>query len=115
MEARPHRDALPPEAAAEALLRQAQQGQFDEDVVSAVLAAAGHRAPPQERELPAGLSERQAEVLRLVAGGLSNRQMADELFISPKTVGHHIQHIYNKVGVSTRVGATLFALEHGLV
>lgn len=114
-EARPHRDALPPEAAVEALRRQAQQGQLDEDVVSAVLAAAGHRAPPQKQELPAGLSEREAEVLRLVASGLSNRQMADDLFISPKTVGHHIQHIYNKVGVSTRVGATLFALEHGLV
>lgn len=114
-EARPHRDAVPLEAAAEALLREAQQGQFDEDVVSALLAAAGHRAPPQKQELPAGLSEREAQVLCLVAGGLSNRQMADELFISPKTVDHHIQHIYNKVGVSTRVGATLFALEHGLV
>ena len=47
--------------------------------------------------------------------GLSNRQMAEALFVSPKTVDHHIQHIYDKIGVSTRVGATLFALQHGLV
>lgn len=114
-EVRPHRHALPPEAAADAVRRQAQQGQLDEDAVSAVLVAAGHRTPPRKQELPAGLSEREAEVLRLAASGLSNRQMADDLFISPKTVDHHIQHIYNKIGVSTRVGATLFALEHGLV
>jgi DNA-binding CsgD family transcriptional regulator len=47
--------------------------------------------------------------------GLSNRRMAEILFISPKTVGHHVEHIYDKLGVSTRVGATLFAIQHGLV
>ena len=64
---------------------------------------------------PAGLSEREVEVLGLVIRGLSNRQIAEALFVSPKTVDHHIQHIYDKIGVSTRVGATLFALQHGLV
>jgi DNA-binding NarL/FixJ family response regulator len=61
------------------------------------------------------LSEREVEVLGLVIRGLTNRQMAEVLFVSPKTVDHHIQHIYDKIGVSTRVGATLFALQHGLV
>ena len=54
-------------------------------------------------------------MLGLVIRGLSNRQMAEALFVSPKTVDHHIQHIYDKIGVSTRVGATLFALRHGLI
>jgi DNA-binding NarL/FixJ family response regulator len=83
--------------------------------VAAVLAATGHVPPPRKRELPAGLSEREVEVLRLAVRGLSNRQIAEALVVAPKTVGHHIQHIYDKIGVSTRVGATLFALQHGLV
>ena len=86
-----------------------------EKVVEAVLTAGGHPAPPIRSVRPAGLSEREVEVLRLVIRGLSNRQMAEALFVSPKTVDHHIQHIYDKIGVSTRVGATLFALQHGLV
>ena len=88
---------------------------FDSVVVEAVLTANGHPAPPQRSVRPAGLSEREVEVLGLVIRGLSNRQMAEALFVSPKTVDHHIQHIYDKIGVSTRVGATLFALQHGLV
>ena len=94
---------------------EARHGKFDPEVVEAVLAGAGH---PPRQELgvpPAGLSKREVEVLGLVIRGLSNRQMAEALFVSPKTVDHHIQHIYDKIGVSTRVGATLFALQHGLV
>jgi DNA-binding NarL/FixJ family response regulator len=68
---------------------------------------AGHR--------PAGLSERECEVLALLARGLATKQVARRLGISPKTCDHHIQRLYGKVGVSTRAGATLFALEHGLV
>jgi DNA-binding NarL/FixJ family response regulator len=45
---------------------------------------------------------------------MSNRQIAESLVLSPKTVGHHIESIYAKIGVSTRVGATLFAVQHGL-
>jgi DNA-binding NarL/FixJ family response regulator len=66
-------------------------------------------------EWPGGLSEREVEVLRLLARGLSNRQMAPILFISEKTVSHHIQHIYDKIDVSTRAAATLFAMRHDLL
>jgi DNA-binding CsgD family transcriptional regulator len=64
---------------------------------------------------PAGLSERECEVLGLLARGLATKQVARRLGISPKTCDHHIQRLYGKAGVSTRAGATLFALEHGLV
>jgi DNA-binding NarL/FixJ family response regulator len=80
-----------------------------------VLAAAGHRRPAPRRELPAGLSPREAEVLRLVARGLSNREAAARLHISTKTVGNHVSSIYAKIGVSTRAAAALFAVEHGLI
>ena len=62
-----------------------------------------------------GLSERECEVLGLLARGLATKQVARRLGISPKTCDHHIQRLYGKAGVSTRAGATLFALEHGLV
>jgi len=115
-EPRPHRPALEPDAAAEEIRRQAHQGRFDGEVAEALLVAAGHQVRPEmPGELPAGISDREVEVLRLIVRGLSNRQMAQILFISPKTVGHHVEHIYDKLGVSTRVGATLFALQHGLV
>jgi DNA-binding NarL/FixJ family response regulator len=54
-------------------------------------------------------------VLRLVARGHSNREIAHLLWISPKTAGHHVQHIYSKIGVSTRAAAAMFAMEHDLV
>ena len=102
--------------AADVLRQEARAGRLDPEVVGAVTAAAGHvprDAPPPGP--PAGLSERELEVIGLLVRGLSNREMAATLFISPKTVDHHVQHIYDKIGVSTRVGATLFALRHGLV
>lgn len=114
-EPRPHREALGPDAAAEEIRHQARDGRLDGEVVRTLLDAAGHRASPPPRDLPVALSEREVEVLRLIVRGLSNRQMATILFISPKTVGHHVEHIYDKISVSTRVGATLFALQHGLV
>ena len=77
--------------------------------------SAGHRVPRLRRELVAGLSERQVEVLRLLARGNSMKEIARVLSVSPKTVDNHIQHIYNKIGVSTRAGATLFATEHDLL
>jgi HD-GYP domain-containing protein (c-di-GMP phosphodiesterase class II) len=114
-EPRPHRTALSAEKAAEELRREVRDGRLDGDAVHAVLAEAGHRVPRVRRERPAGLSEREVEVLRLLARGHSNRDMAEQLYVSQDTVKHHIQHIYNKIDVSTRAGATLFATEHGLL
>jgi HD-GYP domain-containing protein (c-di-GMP phosphodiesterase class II) len=114
-EPRPHRNRLTVDEAAESVRDEARAGRFAPGTVEAVLAGAGQPAQPTKAARPAGLSEREVEVLSLVIRGLSNRQMAEVLFVSPKTVDHHIQHIYDKIGVSTRVGATLFALQHGLV
>jgi DNA-binding CsgD family transcriptional regulator len=89
-------------------------GRLDGEAVERVLAAAGHRRlarPP----LPAGLTAREAEVCRLLALGLTTRQVADRLVISTKTADHHVQHIYTKIGVSTRGAAALFAIEHGIL
>ncbi len=66
-------------------------------------------------ELPAGLTEREVEVLRLVAAGLTNNEIAAELFLSTKTVSRHLSNIFTKIGVSSRAGATAFAFEHELV
>jgi DNA-binding CsgD family transcriptional regulator len=81
--------------------------------MTAVIEAAGQRAPRLER--PAGLTEREAEVVSLLARALQTKQVARALGISAKTADHHIQNAYRKIGVSTRAGATLFAMEHGLV
>ena len=115
LERRPYREAMRPEQAAVELVSQARNGKLDVDVVDALLAAAGQLPKKAKRELPSGLSEREAEVLLLAVSGLSNRQIAETLVVSPKTVGHHLENIYGKIGVSTRVGATLFALQHGLI
>lgn len=114
-EPRPHRSALSPDHAAQELRAEVRAGRLDGDAVMAVLAEAGHRVSPIRRERPAGLSEREVEVLRLIARGHSNREMAEQLVLSPDTVKHHVQHIYDKIGVSTRAGATLFAMENSLL
>jgi HD-GYP domain-containing protein (c-di-GMP phosphodiesterase class II) len=114
-ESRPHRPALAPEAAAEALRSEVRAGRLDGEAANAVLAAAGHRIRTTRRAMVAGLSEREVEVLRLLARGHSKKDIAGLLFISEKTVSHHTQHIYSKIGVSTRAGATLFALQHDLL
>ena len=112
---RPHRPALTLEAAAEQLSSEAPQSRLDSDAVRAVLESAGHPGPRVHPTWPAGLSEREVQVLRLVARGHSNREVARQLWISPKTAGHHVQHIYAKIGVSTRAAAAMFAMEHGLI
>ncbi len=114
-EPRPHRPARRPEQAAEELRREVRAGLLDDTAVNAVLEAAGHRVRRTLRAAVAGLSEREIEVLRLVARGHSMRAIAARLVVSEKTVDNHIQHIYNKAGVSTRAGATLFAMEHDLL
>ena len=87
---------------------------MDGDVVEALLGAAGHRVA-RRREGPAGLTAREVDVLRLVSRGLSSREIATRLVISPKTVRNHVEHIYSKIGVSNRAGASFFALQHGLL
>lgn len=113
-EDRPHRTALVPDAAAEALGADAAAGRLDPDAVRAVLEAVGHAAARIRRSWPAGLSDREVEVLVLAAQGLSTKALAARLFISPKTVEHHIEHIYAKLGVSSRAALALFAMEHDL-
>jgi len=112
-ETRPYRDAMSPDAATDALVRKAEQGGFDPEMVTAVAKAAGQSPPAIER--PMGLTEREVEVVGLVARGLQTKQIARHLDISPKTVDRHIQNSYRKMGVSSRAAATLFAAENGLV
>jgi HD-GYP domain-containing protein (c-di-GMP phosphodiesterase class II) len=115
-QARPHREALTAEEAGDELAKATRAGRLDADAVAAVLEAAGERRSRPRRDLrPAGLSEREIEVLRLVANGCSNREVARRLTISPRTADHHVQHIYTKIGVSSRAAAALFALEHDLL
>jgi HD-GYP domain-containing protein (c-di-GMP phosphodiesterase class II) len=114
-EDRPHRPAHPPAFAAATLQNEARGGRLDADAVAAVLAVAGHRVKTPRREWPSGLSDREVDVLRLLARGLPSRRIAGHLDISEKTVGHHIGHIYDKLDVSTRAAATFFAMQHGLL
>lgn len=73
------------------------------------------RRSPSRRSWPAGLTDREVEVLRLAAKGLTTKQMANDLFVSPSTARTHLEHIYSKIHVSTRAAATLFAVEHDLI
>jgi HD-GYP domain-containing protein (c-di-GMP phosphodiesterase class II)/DNA-binding CsgD family transcriptional regulator len=109
---RPYRHALGEDEAVGVL--EAEPG-LDADAVVSVLAAAGHRAATAPRPWPAGLTDREVEVLRLVARGKTNRQAAELLVVSPKTVGRHVENLYRKVGVSSRAAAAVFAMEHHLL
>jgi HD-GYP domain-containing protein (c-di-GMP phosphodiesterase class II) len=114
-EARPYRPALDAASAEAELLRDAREGRLDPDAVDVVLAAAGHHVSRSPRELPAGLTPRELEVLLALVRGASNQAIADALGISVKTVGHHVQHVYEKAGVRTRAAATMWAFEQELV
>ena len=70
--------------------------------------------PAQRHPLPAGLSAREVEVLRLVAAGRSNREIASDLVLSEKTVENHLTRIYGKIGAENRAAAAAFAIRHGL-
>jgi DNA-binding CsgD family transcriptional regulator len=94
------------------LRSEAAAARLDGEAVRAVLEAAGHER--RRGEWAAGLTDREVEVLRRVARGATNRQVAAELHISEETARNHIKHIYEKAGVSTRAGAALFAMEQGL-
>jgi DNA-binding CsgD family transcriptional regulator len=115
---RSDRPAFTADAAAATLRDLVSAGVLEPAVVDAVLTAAGHRratvSAPRSRG-PAGLSRREVEVLRLAARGLTTREIADHLFITAKTADHHVQHVYTKIGVSTRAAAALWAMEHDLI
>ena len=113
-EPRPHRPALSAEAAARELRAEVESGRLDRETYGAVLDAAGV-AGTRLPSWPAQLTDREVEVLRLVARGQSNKQIAAKLGISPKTVQHHVAHVYAKIGVGSRAGAAIFATEHGLL
>jgi DNA-binding CsgD family transcriptional regulator len=112
---RAYRAALTADAAATQLRADAAVGHVDTDAAEAVLAAAGHRRQEVRRTYPAGLTDREVDVLRLVSRGLTTKQVAQELTISPKTADHHLQRCYAKVGVSTRGALALYAVEHDLL
>jgi HD-GYP domain-containing protein (c-di-GMP phosphodiesterase class II)/DNA-binding CsgD family transcriptional regulator len=116
---RADRPAFSPEYAATDLRRLASEGVLNEAATQAVLAAAGHgdaHGPKARRpQHPQGLTGREVEVLRLAARGLTTAEIAGQLYISPKTADHHIQHVYGKIGVSSRAAAMLWAIQHAVV
>ena len=112
---RPHRTAMTGEAAAAALRAEVDAGRLCGHAVAAVLEAAGLERAPAPAAAPCGLTEREVEVLGLLAHGMTNKQIAGRLFLSAKTVQHHVAHIYDKIDRRTRAGAAMFAMEHRLV
>ncbi|MET0772145.1 MAG: HD domain-containing phosphohydrolase [Candidatus Limnocylindrales bacterium] len=112
---RPHRDALSPEGAAEQLRAEVRAGRLDAAATTAILASVGSTDRLRRPALPAGLTDREVEVLRAMAAGLGNREVGELLAISARTAEHHVQHVYGKIGVSSRAAAALFAMEHGLL
>jgi HD-GYP domain-containing protein (c-di-GMP phosphodiesterase class II) len=114
-ETRRNREALSAKRAAQRLRDDAKNGCLDGEAVAAVLEAAGQSGRAKKVTYVAGLTAREIEVLQALARGGANKDIAGELSLSPKTVDNHIQSIYSKLGVKTRGGATLFALEHGLL
>lgn len=113
-EPRPYRAQLPADEVARRLRGRAQAGQLESAAVEAVLHAAGQ--PAQRPNLrPDGLTPREIEVLCLVARGASNKEIAAALVISEKTARNHVERTYAKIGASNRIGASMYALQHGLV
>jgi DNA-binding CsgD family transcriptional regulator len=116
---RADRPPFSPNDAAAELRRLESDGLLEPRASRAVQVAAGHGEPKRntgERQAnPGGLTRREVEVLRLAARGLTTQDIAGRLFISPKTADHHIQHIYSKIGVSTRAAAALWAMQHTVV
>ena len=113
LEPRPDRPAFDTLGAADQLRGEARTGRLDAEAVDTVLAAAGHRAS-RRKPWSAGLTSREVEVLRLVAQGRSNREIATELVIAEKTARNHVERVYSKLGVNNRTQATLAAIDRGL-
>jgi HD-GYP domain-containing protein (c-di-GMP phosphodiesterase class II) len=111
---RPYRPAMTPDEAGHEIRADVRAGRLDHDAAGAVLEVAGQPRPSDPRPAPAGLSEREVEVLRAMARGLGNREIGSRLGISPRTAEHHVQNVYGKLGVTSRAAAAIFAMEHGL-
>jgi HD-GYP domain-containing protein (c-di-GMP phosphodiesterase class II) len=111
-ETRPGHSAQSGEAAAGALRDAVRDGKLDPDAVTAVLEAAGHA--PERIDRPAGLTQREEQTLTLLAHGLATKQIGRRLGVTPKTADHYVQHVYAKIGVSTRAAAAVYAMQHGL-
>lgn len=114
-EPRPHRLARNPDNAARVLEEEVAGGRLDRDAATVVVEAAGQTFRPPPTSWPAGLTDREVEVLRLLARGGSKKEVAKALVIAPGTVHTHVTHIYAKLGVSSRAGVALFAMEHDLI
>jgi len=114
-EPRAYRPARNAAEAAKSLLDDVAQGRVDRQAAEAVLDAAGVARPRTRVAWPRGLTDREVEVLRLLARGRSTKEIAATLSISPRTAQHHVIHIYQKIGVSSRAAAALFATEHDLL
>ncbi len=114
LEPRPHRPALDPRDVASQLRQEVRAGGFDAEAVEAVLGAAGHRVS-RKASWSSGLTAREVEVLRLVAQGRSNRDIAAALFIAEKTARNHVERVYAKLGVNNRTQASLAAIDRGLL
>jgi HD-GYP domain-containing protein (c-di-GMP phosphodiesterase class II)/DNA-binding CsgD family transcriptional regulator len=116
---RADRPPFSPEDAATEVRRLQSDGALEPRTSRAVLVVSGHGEPKgpvgKRQENAGGLTRREVEVLRLAAKGLTTGEIADRLYIAPKTADHHIQHIYGKLGVSTRAAAALWAMQHGVV
>jgi HD-GYP domain-containing protein (c-di-GMP phosphodiesterase class II) len=120
-ETRPHRRSIAREEIAATLEKEAETGRLDREAVRAVLETAGHRTERGRTRghgnggYPGGLTDREISVLRLVSRGLTNKDVAQKLEISARAVGQHLAHAYEKIGVTTRAGAAMFAMKNGIV
>ena len=113
LEPRPYRAAMSPKQAMERLHSRSRSGLLDAECVDAVLDVAGHRTSRRQRDDL--LTPREHEVLGLVSRGLTNREIANQLVLSEKTVRNHVERTYHKIGATNRVGASLYALQNGLM
>lgn len=114
-EDRPHRPAMGDAAAAARLRGMARDGKLCAEAAEAVLTAAGQASRRASAARPAGLTPREIEVLGQIAAGLTAKEVARALDIAPKTADNHIQNLYSKIGVTSRAGAALYALERGML
>jgi HD-GYP domain-containing protein (c-di-GMP phosphodiesterase class II) len=113
---RPHRPVATPAQVSDAIRAEVNAGRLDRTAADAVLAASGQAGRHARRgSWPAGLSDREVEVLRLIARGKTNKEVAADLTVSVKTVGRHVENLYTKIGVSSRAAAAVFAMEHRLL